>query len=111
MGTPGSFDPTTLPSDDTAYAMEALAAWQAGDDATVALLCAQPDPFSSMAARGADRAATWIPSGSEGAAGTIYIRFNDQAGHTLAFGFVNGPLAPQTGPDSQHRIMSISYIP
>jgi hypothetical protein len=27
----------------------------------------------------------------------------------LSFGFVNGPPAPQTGPDSQHRIMTIVY--
>jgi hypothetical protein len=103
-------DPITLPSDDTAYAMEALNAWQTGDDAMVALLCAQPDPFSTMSARGADRAATWTAGASEGAAGTIYVRFTDPAGHTLAFGFVNSP-APETGPDSLHRITSISYIP
>ena len=105
MTTPG----TTLPSDDTAYAMEALDAWRSGDDATVALLCDKPDPFGETMARGADRAAQWTPIGSEGAAGTIYVRFADAGGHTLSFGFVNGPPAPQTGPDSQHRIMTIVY--
>jgi hypothetical protein len=105
MTTPG----ITLPSDDTAYAMEALGAWRAGDDAMVALLSNKPDPFAETMARGADRAAQWTPIGSEGAAGTLYVGFADAGGHTLSFGFVNGPPAPETGPDSQHRIMTIVY--
>ena len=105
MTTPG----ITLPSDDTAYAIQALDAWQAGDDAMVSLLCARPDPFAETMARGADRAAQWTPIGSEGAAGTLYVRFADATGHTLSFGFVNGPPAPQTGPGSEHRIMTIVY--
>ena len=105
MTTPG----ITLPSDDTAYAMEALRAWRAGDDAMVALLCAKPDPYAETMARGADRAAQWTPIGSEGAAGTVYVRFADAEGRTMAFGFVNGPPAPETGPDSQHRIKTIVY--
>jgi hypothetical protein len=105
MTTPG----ITLPSDDTVYATEALSAWRAGDDAMVALLCAKPDPFAETMARGADRTAEWTAVGSEGAAGTIYVRFTDGGGHTLSFGFVNGPPAPETGPDSQHRIRTIVY--
>ena len=111
MSTGSSFDPVTFPSDDTAYAREALDAWQAGDDATVALLCAEPDAFASMTARGGDRGATWTESGSEGAAGTVYVRFTDPVGHTVAFGFVNGPPAPTSGPGSEHRIMTIVYEP
>ena len=111
MGTGSSFDPITFPSDDTAYAKEALAAWQAGDDPRLALLCAQPYSVVTMTALGASRSATWTASGSEGAAGTVYVRFSDPAGHTLAFGFVNGPPAPTTGPGSQHRITTIVYLP
>jgi hypothetical protein len=39
--------------------------------------------------------------------GTLYFSWNDGHGHLLAFGFLNGPPAPTTGPSSQHRITTI----
>jgi hypothetical protein len=111
MGTGSTFSPITFPSDNGAYAKEALDAWQAGDDARLGLLTSKPYTAAQVTALGADRATTWTADGSEGTAGTVYVRFKDPANHVLGFGFLNGPPAPTTGPDSQHRVTTIAYLP
>jgi hypothetical protein len=111
MGTGSTFNPITFPSDNGAYAKEALDAWQAGNDPRLALLTAKPFTAAQITALGANPAQSWTANGSDGAAGTIYLRFKDAAGHTLAFGFQNGPPAPTTGAASQHRITTIVYLP
>jgi hypothetical protein len=111
MGTGSTFDPIEFPSDDNAYAQEALDAWQAGNEARLGLLTAQPFTVAEVTALGGDPSSSWTANGADGAAGTIYYRFMDTAGHQLAFGFLNGPPAPTTGAASQHRITTIVYMP
>src|SRR5215831_14451739 len=110
MGTGSTFDPITFPSDNAAYAKEALDAWQSGDEARLGLLTAQPFTVAEVTALGSDPAGSWTENGGEGAAGTIYYKFKDAAGHQLAFGFLNGPPAATTGTASQHRITTIVYM-
>jgi hypothetical protein len=111
MGTGSTFNPITFPSDNSAYAKEALDAWQAANDPRLGLLTAKPFTAAQITALGADPAQNWTANGSDGAAGTVYLRFKDAANHTLAFGLLNGPPAPTTGPASQHRITTIVYLP
>jgi hypothetical protein len=111
MGTGSTFSPITFPSDNAAYAKEALDAWQAGNEARLKLLTKKPFSVADMTALGANKATTWTAAGSDGAMGTIYIRFADPSGHTLAFGLLNGPPAPTTGAAAQHRITNIVYQP
>jgi hypothetical protein len=111
MGTGSTFNAITFPSDNAAYAQEALDAWRAGNDPRLALLTAKPFTAAQITVLGGDPAQSWTANGSDGAAGTIYLRFKDAGNHTLAFGFLNGPTAPTTGPASQHRITTIVYLP
>jgi hypothetical protein len=111
MGAGSTFSPITFPSDDSAYAQEALDAWLAVNDPRLGLLTAKPFTSAQVTALGAAHTEDWTANGTQGAAGTIYVQFRNTAGHTLAFGFLNGPPAPTTGPGSQHRITTIVYLP
>jgi hypothetical protein len=110
MGTGSIFNQITFPSDNKAYAQEALDAWQSGDDARLKLLTAKPFTSAQVTALGANHAGSWTFDHSEGAAGSSYYSFSDGSGHSLAFRFTNGPAAPTTGAASQHRITDIDYL-
>ncbi|HEY7222570.1 MAG TPA: hypothetical protein VH561_02995 [Micromonosporaceae bacterium] len=105
-----TFEPTTFPSDDEAYATEALAAWNDGNDARLKLLTKDKVGSAYVDGLGAQRGSDWTYQQCDGGMGSLYCDFT-RDGHTLAFQFVNGPAAPTTGPDSQHRIVSINYLP
>jgi hypothetical protein len=118
IGNGSIWEPITFPSDDKAYAQEALNAWLAGNDARLNLLTATHMTSAQVSALGANNAAQWAfgnphnPYDPDGAGGHSYYTFNDGAGHTLAFQFVDpnlGPPAPTTGAASQHRIEQIRY--
>jgi hypothetical protein len=108
MGLGSLWDPTTFPSDNRAYAQLALTAWQEGNDARLKLLTKQSLRSADIDAKGAQRSGSWTYGGTDGAAGSLYYRFTS-GGHQLAFQFTNGPAAPTTGPDSQHRIGQVIY--
>jgi hypothetical protein len=110
MGTGSIFNQIIFPSDNKAYAQEALDAWQTGDDARLKLLTAKPFTSAQVTALGANKAGSWTFDHSEGAAGSSYYSFSNGSGHSLAFRFTNGPIAPTTGPTSQHRITDIVYL-
>ena len=103
--------PITFPSDDKAYAQEALNAWLSKNDARLKLLTQANVTSAQVDALGANRNSTWTFDHSEGAAGSLYFSWRDGSGHTLAFRFLNGPPAPTTGPSSQHRITDVVYMP
>jgi hypothetical protein len=105
------FSPITFPSDDKAYAQEALNAWLSKNDARLKLLTQANFTSAQVDALGANRNSTWTFDHGEGAAGSLYFSWRDGSGHTLAFRFLNGPAAPTTGPASQHRITDIVYMP
>jgi hypothetical protein len=111
IGNGSIWEPIMFPSDNKAYAQEALDAWQAGNDNRLKLLIANP-PMTSVAitALGADPGAQWTFNSSSGAAGTTGYVWTNGA-HSLVFLFTNGPVAPSTGPNSQHRIRSVIYTP
>jgi hypothetical protein len=108
------WDPLTFPADDQAYAAEALAAWQGGNDARLSHLTTGWTT-AKITALGADPAGSWQYHLSQGAAGSFYVQFSDGSGHDLAFRFVNwaivspGPI-PTTGPGAQHRITDIERL-
>jgi hypothetical protein len=105
----GAWDPITFPSDDKAYAQEALTAWPLGNDNRLKLLTANQMTSARISALGADRTAQWTYEGSSGAAGSTGYSWGDGAGHHLTFLFTNGPAAPTTGPNAQHRIKQIFF--
>ena len=105
-----TFAPITFPSDNKAYAQLALGAWLSQNDARLKLLTKNAMTSAQVDALGPNRNATWTYDHSEGAAGSVYYDWRDGAGHTLAFRFINGPPAPSTGPDSQHRIVDVIYL-
>jgi hypothetical protein len=105
-----SFEPTSFPSDDKAYATEALRAWIDGNDARLKLLTKNNLTSAQVDAKGPTRAPDWVYDHGEGAMGSVYFDFM-RGGHTLGFQFLNGPPAPTTGTDSQHRIVDIIYLP
>jgi hypothetical protein len=105
------FGPITFPSDNKAYAQEALNAWLSRNDARLKLLTKNTMTSAQVDGLGPNRNSPWTFDHSEGAAGSSYYDWKDGAGHTLAFRFTNGPAAPTTGPDSQHRIVDIVYLP
>ena len=109
MGTGSTFNQISFPSDDKAYAQEALDAWQSGNDARLRLLTAKPFTTAQITALGPNHAGTWTFDHADGAAGSSYFAFTDGSGHRLAFRFTNGPAAPTTGPTSQHRITDVVY--
>jgi hypothetical protein len=111
MGGGSIFNPIAFPSDDQAYAQEALDAWQSGDDPRLKLLTSAPFTSAQITAKGPDVTGSWTFDRGDGAAGSIYYDFKDGAGHQLAFRFTNGPAAPSTGPASQHRITDVVYQP
>jgi len=106
----GTFAPITFPSDNKAYAQLALNAWLSQNDARLKLLTKNAMTAAQVDALGPNHNATWTFDHSEGAAGSVYYDWRDGAGHTLAFRFTNGPPAPSTGPDSQHRIVDVIYL-
>jgi hypothetical protein len=113
IGTGSIWDPITFPSDDKAYAQEALDAWQAGNDNRLKLLTQGQLTSAQVTALGPDHSGQWTynPAFGGGAMGTIGFTWTDVHGHQLSFLFTNGPAAPTTGPNSQHRIRQIVYNP
>jgi hypothetical protein len=104
------WDPIHFPSDDQAYAQEAMDAWQAQNDNRLKLLIAAPTTTSAqITALGASPAGQWTFQRADGAAGSVYEIWQDGSGNTLAFKFLNGPPAPTTGPQSQHRIETVVF--
>jgi hypothetical protein len=108
--TGSTFAQITFPSDNRAYAQEALNAWLSQNDARLKLLTKNAMTSAQVDALGPNRNANWTFDHSEGAAGSSYYDWRDGAGHTLAFRFINGPPAPSTGTASQHRIVDIVYL-
>jgi hypothetical protein len=105
----GTFKPVTFPSDNQAYAQEALDAWLSRNDVRLELLTLKHMTSGAVDGLGANRNSTWTFDHGEGAAGSAYLTWHDTAGHKLTFRFVNGPAAPTLGPASQHRITEIIY--
>jgi len=103
-----TFEPTAFPSDNQAYAQLALNAWLAGNDNRLKLLTKDNLTSAAIDAKGAERGTGWTFDHAEGAMGSVYMSFKRGA-HSLVFQFVNGPPAPTTGPDSQHRIVQVIY--
>jgi hypothetical protein len=108
------WDPLTFPADDEAYAAEALAAWQGGNDARLSHLTTGWTT-AKITALGADPAGTWQYHLSQGAMGSMYVQFSDGSGHDLSFRFLNwaivspGPV-PTTGTGAQHLIIDIARM-
>src|SRR4051812_27006169 len=112
MGAGSIFNPIAFPTDDKAYAQEALDAWQARDDARLKLLTAANVTSAQVDAKGADHTGNWSYDHSEGAAGSSYLSWKqDGTPHSLPFRFTNGPAAPPPAPASQPRITDIVYMP
>jgi hypothetical protein len=112
---PGTtFQPITFPSNNQAYAQEALNAWLAQDGPRLNLLTAP-----GMATASGDlnsvannlRANGWTFDHSEGAAGSTYYDWVDPSGNTLGFRFLNAAPTPTGGAASHHRIAEIVYLP
>jgi hypothetical protein len=110
IGNGSIWDPITFPSDDKAYAQEALDAWQAGNDNRLKLLTAGQLTSAGITALGADASAQWTFADCSGAAGSTGCGWSNGS-HNLIFLFTNGPTPPTTGPNSQHRIRSVQYNP
>ncbi len=109
VGLGSIFEPISFPSDDKAYAQEALDAWRDGNDARLKLLTSANMTSAQVTALGANPASGWTYDHSEGAMGSTYLSWNDGAGHLLTFRFANTGPAPTSGPTSQHRITEILY--
>jgi hypothetical protein len=105
------WSPITFPSDNKAYAQEALDAWLSRNDARLKLLTQNNMTSAQVDALGPNRTVTWTFDHSEGAAGSTYYSWRDPSGHMLAFRFLNGTPAPTTGAASHHRIAEIVYLP
>jgi hypothetical protein len=105
------WSPITFPSDNKAYAQEALNAWLDRNDARLKLLTQSSMTSAQVDALGANHTVSWTYDHAEGAAGSLYYSWHDPSGHMLAFRFLNGPPAPSTGAASHHRITEIVYLP
>jgi hypothetical protein len=106
-----SLEQISFPSDNKAYAELAMGAWLNRNDNRLKLLTLGSKTSAQIDALGANRNAQWNFDRTDGAAGSLYYVWKDPQGHTLALRFTNGPAAPTTGPEAQHRITDIVYLP
>lgn len=111
LATGGSLEQISFPSDNKAYAQLAMGAWLNRNDNRLKLLTKESLTSAQVDALGGNRDAQWNFDHTEGAAGSSYYVWKDPQGHSLALRFTNGPAAPTTGPDAQHRIVGIVYLP
>jgi hypothetical protein len=109
--TGGVFDQITFPSDNKAYAALAMGAWLNRNDNRLKLLTKDGLTSTQVDGYGGNRNAAWNYDHSEGAAGSTYYVWKDPSGHTMSVRFTNGPVAPTSGPEAQHRITQIVYLP
>jgi len=108
MGTGSTFEPTTFPADDKAYATQALQAWNDGNDNRLKLLTQNELTSAGIDAMGVQRGSDWTFENCQGAAGSTFCQFG-RGGRHLNFQFSNlVPNPPTSGPDAQHRIVSVS---
>jgi hypothetical protein len=104
----GTFEPTSFPVDDKAYATEALQAWNDGNDNRLKLLTQAQMTSTQIDALNLTRSSDWTFDNCQGAAGSTYCQFTS-GGHIIAFQFSNLVANPPTsGPNAQHRIVSVT---
>jgi hypothetical protein len=100
------FTPTTFPSDEVAYATEAIGAWGEGNDNRLKLLT---NGLTSASITGLGLTpGAWTYDHAEGAAGSTYYVFTNGT-HSLGVQFTNldpNP-APTSGTAAQHRVLQI----
>lgn len=105
----GRFEPTTFPDDNQEYAQEALDAWRADNTARLGLLTTTDAYQHILATPVGQTHMSWTFDHSEGAAGSFYLTWTNEAGDSLVFRFVNPDVDPSGGP--QHRIVDILFLP
>ena len=105
------FDQITFPTDNQAYAALAMAAWLNRNDNRLKLLTKDSLTSTQIDALGPNRNLAWNFDRSDGAAGSVYYVWKDPTGRTLSARFTNGPPAPSSGPDAQHRILGFTFLP
>jgi hypothetical protein len=105
----GQWHPITFPTDNQAYAQEALDAWIGHNDARVGLLCTGDAAAHLNAVAAGHRTGTWTFDHSEGAAGSFYLTWRNPAGDGLVFRFHDPGIPPTPGP--QHRIIDVIFQP
>ena len=98
----GTFDPTTFPVDNKAYAQLALNAWIDHNDIRLGLLTT-PDALTVINALPAGlRNSSWTFKESQGAMGSLYYTWKHSSGAEFSFRFSN--LSPPVA-GQQHRIV------
>jgi hypothetical protein len=105
----GQWHPITFPTDNQAYAQEALNAWIGHNDARIGLLCTSDAAAHLNAVAAGHRTETWTFDHGEGAAGSFYLTWRNPAGDGLVFRFHDPGIPPTPGP--QHRIIDVIFQP
>jgi hypothetical protein len=105
----GQLRAITFPTDNQAYAQEALDAWLAHDDARIGLLCTGDAAAHLNAVAATHRTEAWTFDHAEGAAGSFYLTWRNPAGDGLVFRFHDPGIPPTPGP--QHRIIDVIFQP
>jgi hypothetical protein len=103
----GQWHPITFPQDLKAYAQEALTAWLGHNSAAVSLLTGKPGETAFGEVPPARRADTWTYAHQEGATGHIFHLFQNPAGDTIVFSFLNPTI--QAPPANRHGLIEVIY--
>jgi hypothetical protein len=103
----GQWHPITFPTDNRAYAEEAVHAWSGHNDAAVSLLTGKPGATAFSAVPAARRDDVWTYSGSDGGMGHLYYHFANAAGDNIIVSMANEGFA--TIPPNRHGLIEVVY--
>jgi hypothetical protein len=99
----GQWHPITFPTDNRAYAEEAVHAWTGRNDAAVALLTGKPGATAFSAVPAAKRDDVWTFNHDEGGMGHLYYVFTNAAGDSIIVSMANEGFA--SVPPNRHGLI------
>jgi hypothetical protein len=103
----GQWHPITFPTDNKAYAQEAIVAWGGHNSAAVALLTGKTGDTAFAGVPAARRGDNWTYTHEEGATGHLLYVFIDPAGDSIIVSFLNEGFAPT--PANRHGLIEVVY--
>jgi hypothetical protein len=103
----GQWHPITFPTDNRAYAEEAIHAWTGHNDAAVALLTGKPGATAFDPVPAPRRDDTWTFGHEEGGTGHLFYVFGNATGDHIVVSFANEGFA--TVPANRHGLIEVIY--
>jgi hypothetical protein len=103
----GQWHPITFPTDNRAYAEEAIHAWTGHNDAAVALLTGKPGATAFDPVPAERRDDTWTFDHNEGGTGHLFYIFRNTTGESIIVSIANEGFA--TVPPNRHGLIEVIY--